>query len=156
MVSPPSVRIADALAGSLPEVLDTLSAERYGGPLPFRPVISSPPVRCRLAPPEDLPPLESTFTIRHGGGNVYEVEGRIDGRPARSFRYCLPDPAPLLVPAAPRLTREVATFMLDELERRLGRNLLRQALVSTAPGSAPPTTQAPPPREPRDGGAKRR
>lgn len=135
MLSPLSVRIAEVLAQSLPGALDTLSTQRYGGPLPGQLPDASPPVGYRLTPP-DLPPLEATFTIRHVGGNVYDVEARVDGRAVQSFCYCLPEPAPLLVPSSPRLARDVAAFLLDELERQLGRDLLRRALDPAPAGRA--------------------
>jgi hypothetical protein len=137
-----SVRIADALIKGLPATLDTLSTERYGGPLPVRLLPDAPDTQVRLALP-DLPPLEAVFTSRHAGGNVYDVEARIDGRPVRSFGYCLPDPAPLLMPLPVRLAREVAGFLLDELERRVGRDLIRQQIAALATGFSSPSDENP-------------
>lgn len=126
-----SVQLADVLTDSLASVFEALSTERYGGPLPLDRTVapdSSPPtVHVRLGRP-DVCSLEATLTIRHVGGNVYDVEGRVEDRPPQSFAYCLPEPAPRLVPEAPRLVRDVAAFLLDALERRVGRDLLRRAV----------------------------
>lgn len=125
-----SVQLADVLTDSLASVFEALSTERYGGPLPLDRTVapdSSPPtVHVRFGRP-DLCSLEATLTIRHVGGNVYDVEGRVEDRPPQSFAYCLPEPAPRLVPEAPRLVRDVAAFLLDALERRVGHDLLRRA-----------------------------
>jgi hypothetical protein len=135
----PSPQIADALARSLAPVFVSLCTERYGGSVSLRRVerdASPSAVHFRLDHPR-LPVLEASFTIHHVGGNVYDVEGRVEGGPVRSFCYCLPDPAPLLVPEAPRLARDVAAFLLDALERRLGSDLLRRAVQSDERTASP-------------------
>lgn len=72
--------------------------------------------------------MEAEFTVRHLGGNVYEIQGIIENGPSQVFSYCLSEITPLLVPKAPRLAQEAATFVLDALERRLGSDLLRTEL----------------------------
>ncbi|MEF8796381.1 MAG: hypothetical protein V5A48_08015 [Salinivenus sp.] len=147
-----SVSVADILADSLAAVFDALSTERYGRPVSLRRVAlagSSPDtVHVRLGRP-DLCSLEATLTIRHVGGNVYDVEGRVEGRPPQSFAYCLPAPAPRLVPEAPRLARDVAAVLLDALERRVGRDFLRQTVCPGADSLRPVAPS--PPAAARDG-----
>jgi hypothetical protein len=122
--------VADILARSLTSVFDNLCTQRYGGSLSFRqfPQADAPStVRFELDR-ADLPPLGATFTIRHIGGNMYDLVGMIDDGPCQSFSYCLPDPTPTPLPHAPHLAQAVATFLLDALERRLGGDLLRRGL----------------------------
>jgi hypothetical protein len=100
--------------------------------------------------------LEAAFVIRHVGGNMYEVQGEVEGLPPRSFSYCLPEPAPLLAPAAPTLSREMAAFLLDALERRVGHDLLRRTAGRGVAARPPPTSSPPAPRtRPRDSGPGR-
>jgi hypothetical protein len=139
----PSAQIADVLADSLVPAFEALCTDRYGGPLPLHRTVppgSSPTtLHVRLSPP-DHRPLEAAFVIRHLGGNMYDVQGRVEGQPVRSFSYCLPEPAPLLAPAAPQLARDMAVFLLDALERRLGRDLLRRTARRDAAARRPSPT----------------
>lgn len=147
----PSVQIADVLADSLADAVEALSAERYGGPSPLRRVVaapSSPPTMHVQFDRPDHRSLEAAFVIRHVGGNMYEVRGEIEDLPTRSFSYCLPDPAPLLVPAAPTLSREMAVFLLDALERQVGRDLLRGTGRRGAAAGPPPPVPRGRPRDP--------
>lgn len=88
----------------------------------------SPPGICFRLDDRGLPSLDVRLTVRPLGGNVYEVQGMIEDGPTRTFSYCLPEPAPLLLPSAPRLIPEIATFFLNERERQLGRHLLKTTL----------------------------
>ncbi|GEM_PF-3196508 len=71
--------------------------------------------------------MTASLTVQHVGGNVYDVHCAIDGGPSKKFVYCLaggasPDTGLALVP---RLGREIAGFVLDALERSLGREGLQ-------------------------------
>jgi hypothetical protein len=90
-----------------------------------------------------IPALEAEFVVRHLGGNMYDVRGTIENGPSRVFSYCLPESAPVLVPKAPRLAQEVATFLLDALERRLGSDLLRTELRRPSTTRERTTSSAP-------------
>jgi hypothetical protein len=147
-----SVPVAEVLTNSLAAVVEALSTERYGEAVGLRrvaPAGSSPAtVHVRLGQP-DVSLLEAALTIRHVGGNIYDVEGRVEGRPPQSFAYCLPEPTPRRGLEAPRLARDVAAFLLDALECRVGRDFLRQMMCH---GAAPLRSVAPgPPAAARDG-----
>lgn len=137
--STPSLRIVEVLATSLPPALAERSARRYGGELPLHGTEMSEPssaaIHFCLAPPE-LPSLDVRFTVRPLGGNVYEVQATIKEGPSQTFSYCLPEPAPLLVPNAPRFIHDAGTFLLDAIERHLGRILLRTKLRPKADASS--------------------
>lgn len=144
MLPRPSVQIADVLADNLPSVFETLCRERYGGLLSLRRMEDADAalpatVRFRLEW-SGRPSLEASFRIRHLGGNMYDVQGQIAGLPPRSFDYCLPEPTPVLPLRAPRLARDVATFLLDGLERRIGNEILRRTTRGTAPRAARPSS----------------
>lgn len=125
--SAPAIQIADVLTANLKAVLDNLCDQRYGGPISLErvPAPTTPSTVTFRLDREDLPPLMAHFTIGHVGGNVYDVEGRVENGPSQSFTYCLPDPDPDSLPQAPHLARKVAAFLLDALERRIGSDLLR-------------------------------
>jgi hypothetical protein len=84
----------------------------------------APTVRLHLHR-TDLPRLRVDFSIRHVGGNMYDVLGLVDGGPSQTFTYCLPEEIGPALPRAPRLADQVAAFLLDALERRVGSDLLR-------------------------------
>lgn len=143
-----SSQVAEILSHSLASVFANLCTQRYGGPLSFR----------RLAAPAEAPStahfvlersgtalVEATFTIRHIGGNMYDLVGMVDGGPTQSFSYCLPDSALHGPPQqAPHLAQAVTLFLLDALERRLGSDLLRQSLLPLQPktGARPASSPA--------------
>lgn len=133
----PAHQIADVLATNLEVVFDGLCVHRYGAPLSLERVDADPAAttgfRLHRA---DLPELRVHFAIRHVGGNVYDVRGTVEDGPSRAFTYSLPEPVSHVVPRAPRLAREVAAFLLDALERRVGSDRLRDE-VRSGPASAP-------------------
>jgi hypothetical protein len=120
----PPPQIADVLATNLEIVFEGLCEHRYGGPISLERVAPhSTTARFRLYR-AGLPELRADFEIRHVGGNVYDVRGTIDDGPSQTFTYSLPEPPPDR-PRAPRLAHDVAAFLLDALERRVGNDLLR-------------------------------
>lgn len=129
--SVPPRRIADVLAINLESVFDNLCTHRYGGPVPLErleiPDLGSTTARFRLHR-ADLPEVCVDFAIRHVGGNVYDLQGTIEDGPSRTFTYSLPDSDADRVPRAPLLAGEVASFLLDALERRVGNDLLRTGM----------------------------
>lgn len=128
--STPSLLIAEVLNTNLPPALAKQSTERYGRELPMQRVeaTDSPPGICFRLAEREYPSLDVRLTVHPLGGNVYEVKGTIEDGPTRTFSYCLPEPAPLLLPSAPRLIPEITTFLLDAREQQLGRHLLRTTL----------------------------
>lgn len=127
----PSVQIVDVLATSLVAVLESLCTERYGGPISLERVDDSslPPSTARFHLHRvNGPGLQVDFSVRHVGGTVYDVHGIVEDGPSRTFTYSLPEAAPLFLPRAPHLAGEVASFLLDALEQRVGNALLRNEL----------------------------
>jgi hypothetical protein len=131
-----SPQIADVLATNLEAVFASLCDQRYGGRIFLERDEEAErdpsTVRFRLRR-ADLPELRAHFAVRHVGGNVYDVQGRVEDGPVRTFTYSLPETAPPIVPRAPSLARAVASFLLDALEHRIGSDLLRSELRSRVP-----------------------
>lgn len=127
----PHSRIADVLGESIQSAFVTLCNRRYGGPIGMRRVenadASSPTAIFRFDGPL-FTPIEASVTVCHVGGNMYEVKPHIGSGTPPSFSYCLSEAAPLLVPKTPRLAHEIATYVLDEVERQLGGELIRTEL----------------------------
>ena len=125
----PSSQIATILASNLRTVFPELCVQRYGIPLPFDCVPASDgsswTVQVQIGAPE-APRLTAQFSIRHVGGNMYDVQIAVAEGPTTSFCYCMSEEGPSLVPKTPHLAWEGAAFLLDALERRVGRALLSE------------------------------
>ena len=67
---------------------------------------------------------QARFTVRHVGGNVYDVRGGLVGETARAFTCCLPDADE--IPVAPSVGRTIGAFLARELERVVGTQRLRR------------------------------
>jgi hypothetical protein len=123
----PSSQIATILASNLRTVFPELCVQRYGIPLPFECVPASDgsswTVQVQIGSPE-APHLTGQFSIRHVGGNMYDVQLAVAEGPTTSFCYCMSEEGPSLVPKTPHLAWEGAAFLLDALERRVGRLVL--------------------------------
>lgn len=143
----PASQIAEVLVNSLHTAFPRLCIRRYGAADPLQCVDQTEPLSSTVRLQIDragLPVLQASFSIRHVGGNMYDVQGAVEDGPSRSFSYCLPDPAPLLAPKAPRLAQDVAGFLLDALEQRLGRDLLRSELRRSSTTAGRTLLTAPP------------
>lgn len=69
--------------------------------------------------------MDAQIRVRHVGGNVYDVQCSVEGGPSRQLTYSRPgsgDPSPS---RTPELGRKLGTFLLNELERQIGRRRLR-------------------------------
>ena len=145
----PSSQIAGILTNTLRSVLPELCVQRYGLALPFDcapvPDGSSWTVRVQIGNAE-APRLTAQFNIRHVGGNMYDVRADVEDGPSTSFCYCLSETEPLLVPKVPHLAWQGAAFLLDTLERRVGRRLLSETALGRR--SSPPRPSSPPPLTP--------
>ena len=134
----PSSEIATILASTLRKVLPELCVQRYGTSLPFECIPASDgsswTVQVQIGSPE-APRLTGQFSIRHVGGNMYDVQLAVAEGPTTSFCYCMSEEGPSLVPKTPHLAWEGAAFLLDALERRVGRALLSE----TTQGRRSPT-----------------
>lgn len=124
----PAHRIADVIYRSLKNALKTEYARRYAGEVTLRRLDRASArelMRLRLkCCNED--PLRVRVTASHVGGNVYDIKcGMKEGR-SRRFSYSFGGESGTTLSQAPSLGRKLSTFLLNELERRLGRRRLRE------------------------------
>lgn len=140
-VPPPPHSVAPGVIRGLAPAVAALSKARYGAPLHLRLVedltLSTAPATVRLnLAIVSFERMRATLTVRHVGGNVYDMQCIVADDPttARAFTYCLPDDAASPIP--PDLVHKVAPYLLDTIERLMGRALLRQQLHRTT-GSNP-------------------
>lgn len=75
----------------------------------------------------DLARMPAGFRVRPVGGNVYDILCTVETGRTRRFTYSLPDDGDTALIRSPTLGEPVATFLLKELETRLGRELLKRA-----------------------------
>jgi hypothetical protein len=66
------------------------------------------------------------FAVTHAAGNMYDVLCTVENEAVRRFSYSRPRRAGPGLSDAPYLGREIATFLVDQFEKRLGRRLLRR------------------------------
>lgn len=78
------------------------------------------------------------FAITRAGTPDYEVRCSVEDGPTRRFTYRLAGRGGTTLSRSPCLGRELATFLLGELERQIGQQLLQSA-------SGPPSPDDPPP-----------
>jgi hypothetical protein len=64
------------------------------------------------------------FAVSHVGGNMYDVLCTVENEAIRRFSYSRSGHAGPGLSAAPYLGREIAAFLTDQFEKRLGRRLL--------------------------------
>lgn len=65
------------------------------------------------------------LSIRRAGGTIYNVRCTVDDEASHRFSYSLPDETDTTLSYDPYLGEEIATFLREELEKRLGRLLLQ-------------------------------
>lgn len=144
--SPLSPQILDAFAAQLTSALRRLSTQRYEGPVSLTRLASSTASPTTLhfhLGTLDSAPVTIDMTTTHVGGNVCDMEVTFDGGPRLKRPYCLPDPAPVLIPNVPsKLPRTIAAFLLDTLEQRLGHRLLRDFLQRKRAAADPTSATA--------------
>lgn len=68
-----------------------------------------------------LPPVDAHVTAHHVGGNVYEISGGLEGRPAETFSCCLSS-SPCFRSC---VERTIGAFLLMELKCFVGAYVLR-------------------------------
>lgn len=128
-----SCRVVDVLYRSLETALIRQCAQRYGVGVALRPARVSEDgttmqlqILCRGRVRETV-----QLEVNHVGGNVYDVICAVEGGDSRQFVYCISANDGDALPQAPTLGRRVATFVLEELEKQLGRKLLRRQVHSS-------------------------
>lgn len=133
--SPDSFRqITDVLTESLKQAFNEVCPKRYGAPLSLR-RIDDPDthgrVSFRLEGSEAIT-LRIHVAISHVGGNVYDISTQVEEGPERCFTYSEPDASGSSLSIAPYLGKKIARYILDEVEQRLGKRILRAQMVEEA------------------------
>jgi hypothetical protein len=128
-------RITEVLSQSLEQAFDEVCPKRYGAPLEFQRIDdpSDPQtVTFGIEGPGTIP-LEIHVTVTHVGGNVYDIAAQVEGDgPVRRFTYSEPADSGSSLSIAPYLGKKIATHVLDEVEQRLGKKLLRTQMKVAA------------------------
>lgn len=127
--SPDSFRqITDVLSRSLKQAFNEVCPERYGGPLTLRrtePPSEDSAVSFRLEGPKPVA-LRIHVRISHVGGNVYDITTQVEDGSTRCFTFSEPDRSGSSLSIAPYLGKKIARHLLDEMEQRLGQEMLRK------------------------------
>ncbi len=134
--SPDSFRqITEVLSKSLEKAFREVCPKRYGASLELRrtETPSNPQsVFFRIDGPPSIS-LEIQVTITHVGGNVYDIATQVEDGRVRRFTYSEPASSGSSLSIAPYLGKKIANHILDEVEQRLGKELLRnQVEMETA------------------------
>lgn len=125
---PSSVRrIPDVVYRSLETSLTLQGRRRHGVDAALErvdPASTDQPMQIRVGD-EDQLQMAARIRVSHVGNNVYDVRCTVEEGPSRRFTYSLPERAGTVLSRAPCLGRKLGTFLLDELEREIGRRHLR-------------------------------
>jgi hypothetical protein len=125
-------RVSGAICRGLQTVLPTLARRRHGAEVtvhcPDR-ARAEKSGRLRLTCSGHLPRNEQArmvaqLCVTHVGGNMYDVDCAVEGGSSRRFTYCLPRCRNASSFRIPDRGRSVGAFLLDELERQVGRRRL--------------------------------
>ncbi len=120
-------QITDVLSQSLKQAFDEVCPKRYGARLQVQ-QIGGP------ADPETITfgiegPNATTLQVHingtHVGGNVYDLTVQVEGGTVRRFTYSEPAASGSSLSIAPYLGKQIVRSVLDEIEQRLGKQLLR-------------------------------
>ncbi|WP_263784594.1 hypothetical protein [Salinibacter grassmerensis] len=116
----PVTQIADATYRSLTSALSRRCADLYDMDVRVTRVDAGPPMKVRVHC-EDRFELRLRVTVEHVGGNVYDVFCTIEEGASSQLTYSRPEGADTPLPLCPRLGQRFSAFVMEELERRLGR-----------------------------------
>lgn len=137
--------IADVLYRSLESALVALSRKRHENEITLHRLESEDASVLHLCVEyEQLGRMPVRFTIRQGGTANFQVRCAVEGGPTRQFSYQGASRDGTTLSHAPCLGRDLASFLLDELERRVGRRLLRGASNPTVRGDSGPAGRSSP------------
>ncbi len=131
-------QITSVLTKSLQQAFDEVCPERYGSPLSLQQVETpseEQKVTFRITGSETIE-LSIHATVSHVGGNVYDVGTQVEDGPVRHFTYSEPDVSGSSLSIAPYLGKKIARHLLDEIERYLGKQMLREQIPATTQRSS--------------------
>lgn len=130
--SPDSFRaIIDILFQSLEQAFEEVCPKRYGAPLELQCLdedVHSQRITFGIVNPRSVA-LKIHVTVAHVGGNVFDIITQVEDGPKRRFTYSEPDSSGSSLSIAPYLGRNIAEHVLDEVEQRLGKRMLRNHVV---------------------------
>jgi hypothetical protein len=129
---PASLRhVTDVLSKTLKQAFDEVCPRRYGAPLTLRPIdpADEQTVAFALEGPGTTC-LRIDVTVVHVGGNVYDIATQVEDGDVRRFTYSEPAASGSSLSIAPYLGKKVAEHVLDEVEQRLGKKVLRDEMTS--------------------------
>lgn len=129
---PASLRhVTDVLSKTLKQAFDEVCPRRYGAPLTLRPIdpADEQTVAFALEGPGTTR-LRIDVTVVHVGGNVYDIATQVEDGDVRRFTYSEPAASGSSLSIAPYLGKKVAEHVLDEVEQRLGKKVLRDEMTS--------------------------
>lgn len=126
---PASDRIPDVVCRSLKTALAVQCRRRHDADVTVRRLertAADQPMRIRITYSDQI---EMTARIRvvPVGGNVYDIHSTVEEGPSRRFTYSLPGQGGTALSRAPCLGRKLGTFLLKQLEQRVGHHHLRQS-----------------------------
>ncbi|MFB6099125.1 MAG: hypothetical protein ABEK84_08470 [Salinibacter sp.] len=125
---------------SLEPALSTLCARRYDTSLTLRRRPDAgeddPSLQLRLDC-RGLLRMRIRFTVTPAGNDLYDVHCHVQDGPSRKFSYALGGRAGVTLSHAPGLGRRIGTFLLDTMEKQIGRRLLQSAASPPAAPSSP-------------------
>jgi len=125
-------QITEVLSRSLKQAFEEVCPERYGGSLTLRRTAPSSEDReasFRIEGPESLD-LRIHVGVSHVGGNVYDISTQVEDGSPRQFTFSEPDRSGSSLSLAPYLGKKIARHLLDEVEQRLGQEMLRRQVVA--------------------------
>lgn len=130
--SPDSVQgIIEVLYQSLKQAFEEVCPQRYGAPLQLQRLdedVHSRRITFGMVNPRSVA-LEIHVTVTHVGGNVYDIITQVEDGPKRRFTYSEPASSGSSLSIAPYLGRKITEHVLDDVEQRLGKRMLRNHVV---------------------------
>lgn len=122
-------QVLNDLYRGLHQALGDIHPEQFGATLYLKPMDPSDAFRIersfRIEGPEDLS-VEARCRISQSDGNAHTIYVEIADGPSQQFRYT-PSEETTEVNEPTHLGHTIAAFLLDEMERRLGRVLFQQS-----------------------------
>ena len=127
-------QITDVLANSLQQAFDEVCPKRYGGALTLRrrEDPSDPQTVSLAIDGPDTIALEIYVTVSHVGGNVYDIATQVEDGEVKRFTYSEPASSGSSLSIAPYLGKKIARHVLNDVEQRLGKQMLRSQMEAAA------------------------
>lgn len=123
-------QIADVLSQSLEHAFDEVCPKRYGASLELQrhnDPDTPEEVTFEIEGPGSIA-LDIHVTVTHVGGNVYDIATQVEDGRVRRFTYSEPASSGSSLSIAPYLGTKIARHVLNEVEQRLGKKILRNEM----------------------------